>query len=992
MTKRTALAMSGVSAIALFAGSLLAASQAAACTATLASTTTGSTTTTRSVTVNCGPTDDTHFFNTGFDRFIDGTDYEAYDGSGDDTFNMTGGTLTGTTTNPSPEIVTPGTDPNYLYEETNFVSLGAGDDTVNFSGGTLDGSLLLGDGNDTLNMTGGTITGSVFADDAIAGDDTLNIGGTSIIDGTVFAGAGNDTVTISGNARIGLALGEVDSVGLEEGDDTFVMTGGTLTGGVSGGTGNDTLSFSGGTVGDFVAGGDGDDRVFVSGNVVITNLVTMEAGNDELRMSGGTIGTTTTDTAVDLGTGNDTFAMSGGQINGLVLGGTGDDIMTVGGTGIINGELHGNEGADTISIGGNANVQSVYGDDGNDTINIGGAARVGLVSGGIGDDQIAISGGIINGDVTGDGGDDTVTLSAGIINGSINAESVRLLGGTITGDITGLSGNTLQIQAGTNLNLRNGILIQGTNAVGTVTGTDLARSDGNGNFRAQNFSGFTSLALDGSTVGFAGTNQTIADLSLVNGSTLFISGQVSLLSPTGGAGNLTVNNSTVNLINGSTDDRLNVGNLTLNGGTIGIDVNQVTAQADQIITGTFNATGANVVLVNLVGTPQFAAVTIIPIAPIAGEGVPTIGEGSPAFTVAGIPASVASLFTYDVITGPNGGLYLRARAADLVSPISPRIAVDSQPIETVTRSMLGITDDAIMTELGLAVSGNRSAAAPAFGIYASGQLAHVNHDGFDVSGAGISGVGPSFSANDFSVAGSVELDAAKYWGFDQNYGLNIGLFGGYASSDVTLDPTALFADVGNGKNESGMIGGYGLFRQGTSYALIAATGFFGETDLNNAVLNSTGSYGTEGYAVTGSVGHVYALGEKLRFDLRGGLLGAAFQGDPYTDSAGVAFGRSKISFGAVKFEPGFYGDFKLENGMVASPYARMELQQRFGYRNTGDIQGIKIDFNDSDFSAAFSGGLNVKVSEATTLSGELRTKFSSDSSTIAGKLGLKVKF
>jgi outer membrane autotransporter protein len=85
-------------------------------------------------------------------------------------------------------------------------------------------------------------------------------------------------------------------------------------------------------------------------------------------------------------------------------------------------------------------------------------------------------------------------------------------------------------------------------------------------------------------------------------------------------------------------------------------------------------------------------------------------------------------------------------------------------------------------------------------------------------------------------------------------------------------------------------------------------------------------------------------------------------------------------------------DRPLENGMTFSPYARADLQQRFGYSNTASINGAEIDFDDADFSAALSTGFNLKMSQTATVSGEVRGKLSSDSSTIAGKLGLKVAF
>ena len=85
-------------------------------------------------------------------------------------------------------------------------------------------------------------------------------------------------------------------------------------------------------------------------------------------------------------------------------------------------------------------------------------------------------------------------------------------------------------------------------------------------------------------------------------------------------------------------------------------------------------------------------------------------------------------------------------------------------------------------------------------------------------------------------------------------------------------------------------------------------------------------------------------------------------------------------------------DRQLENGMIFSPYARADLQQRFGYSNKASVDTVEFDFDDADFSAALSTGFNLKMSKKTTVSGEIRGKLSSDSSTIGGKLGLKFVF
>jgi hypothetical protein len=356
----------------------------------------------------------------------------------------------------------------------------------------------------------------------------------------------------------------------------------------------------------------------------------------------------------------------------------------------------------------------------------------------------------------------------------------------------------------------------------------------------------------------------------------------------------------------------------------------------------------------------------------------------------GLPGTQASLFTYQVLAGA-GGLFIRATPANFGLALATQNAVDTSTIETALDALYGINRDAIDADLGLA-NGAKVMLSPSFGVFASGQLAHTEHDGFTISGGGLSGDGPSFGADDFSAAISLDFDAAKHFGFDQEYGLNLGLFAGYASTDVSLDSFLGFDAIGDATNRSGMFGGYGLFRKEYSYALVSAIGFLGGTDISNGVLATSGSYDTQGYAVTGSVGHIFKLSDTLRFDLRGGLLGVSFNGDDYADSGGNQFGGSQISFGAFKFEPGIYMDRQLENGMTFSPYARADLQQRFGYSNTASVDTVEFNFDDADFSAALSTGFNLKMSKKTTVSGEIRGKVSSDSSTIGGKLGLKIVF
>lgn len=827
LSSRTAIHLAGVSALAIGMAMILLPGEAQACTANPV--VVGGVAT--SVAVGCQAGDTASPFATSFGPWvIDGLPY-TYDGNGADTVTISGGTIA-STGGFLPPFYPP--DPTQRLDPSDgFIELLGGDDVFTMTGGTIGGagdiiSISLGAGADRFTMTAGSISGSVFG---LGGGNVFSVSGGTI-GGVIFAGSQNDSVTISGTANIQGNGADPDAIGLEDGDDTFAMSGGTVNGAVSGGAGNDTFSVTGGTISGFVSG---------------------NAGTDAVEVLGGTIG------------------------------------------------------------------------------------------------------------------------------GDVEAESVTIGGGTIGGDITGLSGNTLRIDdtlSGSAINLRNGVLFAGTNAVAVIDNTDLARG---GTF-TQVFTGFASATTRNSTIGFAsGSVIGVDTFTLGSGSTLFANGPVRL------TGTLVANGSTINLIDGAADDVFTLGGLALNGARIGLDVNQQTIQADQLIAGTFSAAGINVIQVNLLGTPNFTGPTDIPL--ILATNDPVTGT----FAVEGAPATPGALFRFDVVPGANGGLVLRATPADFGVATATNNAIDVAAVENALETLNGINKDA--TDYGLGLSkGGMVQLTPSFGVFASGQFAKVEHDGFTVSDGSFSGAGPSFDATDFSAAISLDFNAAKHFGFDDKYGLNIGLFGAYASTDVDLGGFQSFASVGNATNEAGMFGTYGLFRQGLNYALVSATAFIGQTDLANEVLNTTGSYDTQGYAVTASAGHIFAINDRVRFDLRGGILGVSFEGDSYVDSGGNAFGKTRISFGALKFEPGIYADYQLDSGMVISPYARADIQQRFAYDNTSTIAGTDFAFDDADFSAAVSTGFNMKMSDSATLSAEVKGKLSSDSSTLAGKIGLKVGF
>jgi hypothetical protein len=869
--------------------------------------------------------------------------------AGNDVVTMTGGTVT--------TFVDLGEDDDRFEMSGgtvgSFISAGAGEDTIVIAGGTVNGLIAGGSERDVINLTGGTVNGAVTGDD---GNDEITVDG-STVNGSVSGNAGDDVIR--------LLSGTVDgSVTGAQGADTIFLAGATVTGGIDGGADDDVFNLQSGSVAGPISGSDGNDTFNVSGTVLISSY--MVGGN-----------------------GADTFNISGGTINGYVDMNDGDDVLTMTG-GTLNNHIEGNAGNDVITISGGFVRDFVWGNEDDDTITIAGTAQIGGdVDGGSGNDQISVTGGTVNGNVTGGTGIDFVSVSGGTIRGNIVSETVNLSGGTIGGNISGLTGNTLNIEDTTGtLLLADGVVFSGTNAVANITNTNLVAPATPSGFRTQVFQGFQTANVTNSQIGFADSTQGIQDL-ILNNSALFVRGNVDM-----GNGTLTLNNSTLDLMNGSTDDVFSFGDMVLNNAVIRIDANHELFVADTI-TGLEEATasGANQIFVNLLGNPNLSGVTIIPVAPASGtEVVDPNAVASPFFDVQAVSAATGEIFDYDVIFGADGGIYLRSRGLDVGTAMAAKVAIDAQPLETVLASVFDITNDAILNEMGLLVSASRSDAAPSFGIYASGQFAFVKHDGFQISSPTISAMGPAFTAKDFSLAVSAELDAADYFGLGDGKGLDLGVFGGYANTAVKFDPSGLFGSIGDAMNHSAMLGSYGLYRQGTTYGLVSATGFFGNTSINNGVFASQGDYDTMGFVVTATGGHVFAINDVWRFDLRGGVLGATFRGDDFVDDKNNQFGSSTISFGAVKFEPGVFAQYVLEDGKIFSPYFRSEFQQRFAYSNEGSVNGMNFEFDDSDFSVSLSGGANFKVSDMTTISAELRGKVSDDVTTFAGKIGAKFRF
>ena len=230
----------------------------------------------------------------------------------------------------------------------------------------------------------------------------------------VNANDGDDVVKANAGveAVIGITLNG------EEGDDILsadaIISGGAgddvLQGGagddtISGGDGDDDIYFAAGGTDD-IDGGDGFDRFIIeSGN----GLTTMNISETAVTVDGGTE-TFNTFTGMELvlvnaTAGADNITVGLTAVNGVILGGYGDDTIN-GATSTVPLIIDGGLGNDTLT-GGSA-ADTIYGVDGNDTIVGGDGADT--LNGGVGNDDI--SGGL--GDDTIDGGDGFDTLTGGV--------------------------------------------------------------------------------------------------------------------------------------------------------------------------------------------------------------------------------------------------------------------------------------------------------------------------------------------------------------------------------------------------------------------------------------------------------------------------------------------------------------------------------------------------------------------------------------------------
>ena len=356
-----------------------------------------------------------------------------------------------------------GYDSITIFGTVDSIDGGANNDTISIEVGGTAIDVLGGDGHDIITILG-TVTGKVdgganndnitidaggfVAQDVLgdAGADTITISGT--VDGLVDGGVGNDYINIDAGGVVAL-----DVLG-DAGNDTITILG-TVSGLVNGGANNDYINIdAGGVVTQDVLGDAGADDITILGTV--SGLVDGGAGNDTITILNAVGG------LVDGGAGNDllnlgistawsatdyanferiTITGSGEITNDMVLTDARETLIVEGG-GAVLGSIDGMGGNDIITISGDVGVD-VIGGAGNDDISVTDTGTVGGdIIGGVGNDSIFVTDGTVSGNIDGGAGNDFIEVNGGTVGGNIdggnnNNTIIVSNSGTVAGDIIG---------------------------------------------------------------------------------------------------------------------------------------------------------------------------------------------------------------------------------------------------------------------------------------------------------------------------------------------------------------------------------------------------------------------------------------------------------------------------------------------------------------------------------------------------------------------------
>ncbi len=754
------------------------------------------------------------------------------------------------------------------------------------------------------------------------------------------------------------------------------------------------------------------DQLTLSGDRTVTTDFT---GNDRLLITGRPNGSSTLrvetftvegrETFIDLGAGDDEFVIRDASYFGTILTGDGDDTVIFGNRVVLNEGTNQSErleatfptnasvdtgaGNDTIEISRNYfSSQDVLAGSGNDTILWGGNGS-GAVHAGSGNDDVTMFAGGILGDMVGGEGVDRLDFTGGEIRGAI------------------LGFENIAIEESDSDQIVGTISVNGA-GVSDISLTDTDFASRGSDQPAFALRGVDVFRASDSTFTLAG-QQGINELRILNGSRLTIDGAVDLI--TGNTrGGIVVRNSIIDAVDGAADDSLRVSAGQFQNATLRFDVDagRNSQRADRLLIDRRRVNnelddaiaGSNLLQVNFV-RPTTGDVEV-EVARVFGQSeVRFIQAALSTFRAEAIGTNYDPTRELSLRPGSNGTVMLVSGPVENGTSFDP----PSGATNGATASQTGGEVGEINTELADGATGfgegtARTQISPTFGVFSTGSFGRTFHDGYDVTGGGASLATPDFTADNFSIFGTGELDASAQWGIE-DFGLRLSAFGGYVQSYVEMDrsvdggPPTPFTSTGF--NEGGVIGGSVLVSKivgegNLNYALGSIAGVFGETDVTNGANNGRGSYNTQGVMMSAKVGRNMPIADRVRLDMRFGGSYIYFHGDSFTDNVGTRYGDSETSFGLLTFEPGISTAVLMSNGVRINPSARALMQLRVGYDNTAGVNGTTFAFDDSDFTIGGELGATANLTERFTAGAAIQGRLSEDQRSIFGKLSLTYRF
>ena len=275
----------------------------------------------------------------------------------------------------------------------------------------------------------------------------------------------------------------------------------------------------------------------------------------------------------------------------------------------------------------------------------------------------------------------------------------------------------------------------------------------------------------------------------------------------------------------------------------------------------------------------------------------------------------------------------------------------------------------------------------------SGQ--HLQHEGYAVTpSGGTTGRGPAFRETDYSVLPSLLYDASSWVGA-RNGTLKLGVFAGYATSILDFGATADLERVGISHSGSanfgeGVVGGYGLVVSGNWYAALMLRGGWGDIDIRNDLLHSTGSYGTSSFTSAATTGVIVPVASGLFFDTRTQLGWGRLTGRAYVDSAGLSYGQSRAEALTGVVSGKLFSRFQAGN-VTYRPFVQLGVSQRFHDVNDMTVGATTLSSRDAATTGFVRSGLDLEISDKLQMYFAVRSDFNRDLSTIGGQVGVTIK-